>query len=179
MKQIFLDILIIFSIIPSIYGQKIALVDENSNGRFISTDFLPIYKSGNRATGSVSLGVAYNTAMQTIFCLNLRLENESNISISKGSALQLLTEEGESIVLHNTSDITEVDHTLIVSYGVQYNEVELADLDKVMNERIVKIKIETDNGIIERDITDNLFSQSVYKDFIVLKDYLEKQRDDD
>ncbi|MBP3716553.1 MAG: hypothetical protein IKP81_08125 [Paludibacteraceae bacterium] len=178
MKSYITTILLFFTVAVSSYAQKIAVDEENENGVFIATDFLPTFWSNNSGNGSVSLGVAYNTAMQTLFCLNLKLENAPGFEIKKGSALQLITNEGEIIVLHNTSDIQAVDKKIIVSYGVQYNEKELADLDKIMNERIVKLKIETDKGIQEQEVANNLFSKSVYSCYIVLKDYLEKYRND-
>ncbi len=178
MKQVILNILIFFALAPSLFAQGIAVDEGDLNGRFITTEFLPFYMQKNGSAGSLSLGVAYNTSMQTLFCLNLKLEDESNIRINKGSSLQLITNEGEIVVLHNTSDITTTGNSTIVSYGVQYNERELADLDMIMNERIVKIKIETEKGILEKEVTGNLFSKSVYSCFIVLKNYLEKQKDE-
>lgn len=181
MRQFIFNILILFSVASSAFAQKIAIDEENAYGKFIATDFMPIYNADNGTTGSLSLGVAYNSAMQTLFCLNLKVSKEQNIKISKGSALQVITNEGEIIVLHNTSDIADadpIDNSVIVSYGVQYNEIELASLDKIMNERIVKIKIETDNGILTKDITNNMFSKSVYSCFIILKNYLERIKDE-
>ena len=177
MKSYIITILLFFAITPS-FAQKIAIDEENENGKFIATEFLPTFWSTQSGNGSVSLGVAYNTAMQTLFCLNLKLENTPNFEIKKGSALQLITNEGEIIVLHNTSDIQAIDKNIIVSYGVQYNEKELADLDKIMNERIVKLKIETSKGIQEQEINSNMFSKSVYSCFVVLKDYHEKYKND-
>ena len=159
MKSYITTILLFFTVAVSSYAQKIAVDEENENGVFIATDFLPTFWSNNSGNGSVSLGVAYNTAMQTLFCLNLKLENAPGFEIKKGSALQLITNEGEIIVLHNTSDIQAVDKKIIVSYGVQYNE-------------------ETDKGIQEQEVANNLFSKSVYSCYIVLKDYLEKYRND-
>lgn len=178
MKSYILTILLFFTLLQPSFAQKIAIDEETENGIFITTDFLPIFWSTKSGNGSVSLGVAYNTAMQTLFCLNLKLEEVPNFEIKKGSALQLITNEGEIIVLHNTSDIQAIDKNIIVSYGVQYNDKELADLDKIMNERIVKLKIETSNGVQEQEINNNMFSKSVYSCFIVLKNYLEKYKND-
>lgn len=178
MKSYIITILLFFSFLHQATAQKIAIDEANENGMFVTTDFQPVFWSTKSGNGSVSLGVAYNTAMQTLFCLNLKLDQTPDLVLRKGSALQLITSEGEIIVLHNTSDIQAVDKNIIVSYGVQYNDKELADLDKIMNERIVKIKIETDKGVQEQEIKNNLFSKSVYSCFIILKNHLEQNKND-
>lgn len=179
MKQTILYIFALLVLVPSSLAQEIAIDEENANGKFVATNFLPVYQGENGTAVELSLGVAYNTAMQTLFCLNLKVLNEQNLHISKGSALQLVTKDGQIIVLHNTSDIESSNSTansIIVSYGVQYNEVELANLDQIMNERITKIKIETDNGILVKDVINNRFSKSVYSCFLILKKHLESIR---
>lgn len=180
MKHTFALIIIFLESILCLSAQTILTDEETENGYFISTTMQDVYNE-NGKNGSISLGVAYNEAMQTFFSLNLQLSNEEKVSIKAGNTLQLITFDGEIILLRNTLNMTPDKYinegrSVIISYGVQYNEQELADLDHIMNEHIVKIKIETDNGIIEHNIENNEFSKSVYQCFSVLKKHLESKK---
>ena len=181
MKRI-LFIYILMMYVLCVDSQTIAKDETTANGRFITTTFMPAYDDhGHR--GNVSLGIAYNQSMQTFFSLNLQLENEGDLAIDKGNTLQLITIDGNIILLRNSQnkssdsyESTTNAHCVSIAYGVQYNEKELANLDEIMNERIVKIKVETNNGIIEREISDNNFSKSIYSCFQILKKHLEDLR---
>lgn len=180
MKRLANSILLILLFVNSITAQDITTTDNYKGGYFISTTMLDVYQMEDK-TGRVSLGVAYNEALQSFFSLNLELTNEGNNDFREGNVLQLITSEGEIIILHNSCTLTSEQYTnggksIIISYGVQYNEKELVNLDKIMNEYITKIKIETDNGIIERNIENNRFSISIYKCFTALKKHLESMK---
>ena len=180
MRRILLAIFFCAYVCNAIVAQEI-LNDETLDGNhFVTTSMLPVYSEGDK-TGRVSLGVAYNESLQAFFSLNLELTNETKCNIREGNTLQLITFDGEIILLKNTLTMTldkyiNSGKSVIISYGVQYNEKELADLDQIMNENITKLRIETDNGIIERKIKDNEFSKAIYNCFVVLKDNLENKR---
>ena len=179
MRHIF-NILIVTLLTLPLKAQTIAADENTPDGHFITTTMQPVYTTNSGSRGQISLGVAFNKAMNTFFSLNLKMENEIQNSIEKGSTLQLITNTGEVILLRNAAYTAQSEKNagdsgaVTISYGVQYNEKELADLDKIMNERIVKIKVETSKGIIEREIKDNLFARSVHNCYLVLKKHLEE-----
>lgn len=179
MKRLFFCILFVFPFLA--ISQNIVEDKLTSDGHFITTSYLPIYTATNGKSGNISLGVAYNESMHTFFSLNLQMVNEEDLSIPQGASLQLLSNEGRTILLRNAIFVddkqTQLNNNIItISYGLQYNEKELANLDEIMNERIIKIRVETKNGIIEKNIDDNNFSIAVHDCFETLRIHLESMK---
>lgn len=175
MKRLLLIYIFIGFAINNIFAQTIILDESSEAGTIVTTSALPVYHEANE-NGKISLGIAYNKAMQTFFSLNLHIDNSQEIIVKKGNVIQLIAQSGEVFVLYNTETSLSESNHITISYAVQYNEKELADLDRIMNERIIKVRIETADDIFERNIENNSFSRAVYNCFSVLKNHLEKKR---
>jgi len=179
MKRLY--ILITFTLFISLmgYSQKITYDKTDEEGsRVILTSEESIY-TGWTNSAALNMGVVTygkNNA-DSLLVIFLTL-NEGILQFEKGRKLLLKCQNGDIIELQNTREIGAGDYkSNVTSSGTspQYSVTE-EQIQKIIDGNIVKIRIETNTGELDRDIKKNKFSKAVANDYPFLKERLKKQK---
>ncbi|MBR6118429.1 MAG: hypothetical protein IKQ11_06210 [Paludibacteraceae bacterium] len=103
--------------------------------------------------------------------------NEGIFEIEKGSKLLLKLENDEVIELEAFEDVLK-DAFMIRSGSVQPQYlIPMESLSKLTTGNVVKIRIETSNGIIDRKIKGNKFSKGVLESVTLINKAFQKKKD--
>lgn len=183
MKRLYILITFMFLISLMGYSQKIIYDKTDEQGsRIILTSDEDIYTGWTHAAALSMAVVTYgkNNA-ELLFYIDLTL-NEGIFQFAKGRKLLLKCQNGDIIELQNTKEIGAGDYKFnVTSSGTYYYtspnySVTEEQIQKIIDDNIVKIRIETDTGELDRDIKKNNFSKAVANDYQFLKERLKEQK---
>ena len=103
-----------------------------------------------------------------MYCITLTL-NEGQMTIAKGRKLLLKFKDESVMELENVREIELIDnkleHSRTTSYYLVYPQYVVTEeqLDKIMNNEVIKLRIENNVEFLDRTIKKNRFSQGIKK----------------
>lgn len=179
MKKILFSLLFLSISILNVKAVKIESDVVNSDGTrtIFATPFNIYTGMTNAAAAQVSvMEVDFNGERIPNYFIKLFL-NEGDFEIKKGSKLLIKLENNEVIELEAFYDIVK-DLKMLRSGSVEpsYN-ISKADLSKLSTGKAVKIRIETEAGVIDRQIKGNKFSKGALESATIITKALKDKKD--
>ena len=163
MKKFFGSIALLVASVSLANAQTIAVdkAEEDGSRYIVTTDS----RLGNLGDLGLKASVVNG---KTDYFLNLTLTGNSVIEISKGRKLLLKLKNGEILMLENTADVKADDNKAIAGttnstfYYVSLSyKVSEADLKKIANGEVTKVRIDRNYGYRDVEIANNNFSSKV------------------
>jgi len=179
MKKAIITIIMCLTFSFVILAQSIVVDKTDSNGirTIISSDFniyTTLYTGGSAC-------LMYNDSIGYFLSLTL---NEGYIpQIETGRKLLLKFENEEILELENKSNISSYDYTFYCNqFGTRYNihpiyYLSNGDITKIINNNVIKIRIETDLEELDKKIKKGKLSKGLSKSLKIIKERLSIKKD--
>lgn len=169
MKSLFLALLLLLS------ATSHAQTTKNNNVFSETSSYRNIYTLWLSAAAASMSCTKYDN---TYYTINLTL-NEDRYTFESGKLLLLKLSNGQVITLRNIKTIGPNDYTYIETefghniYTYPVYAVTEKQIQQIINGKVVKIRIETDNGYLDRTIKRNKFSKVITQSYNSLQEKLE------
>lgn len=175
MKKTFFILIVAITWVMNVSAQ-IAVNKVNDNGsHIIITDEKNLYRGAWHGVANWHIGYIITKDSLEIYSFEMLL-NEGEICIDKGRKMLFKSESGKIFTLENTKEIRPIDYEY-TRYGVftypSYTVTE-EDIKNLINEKIVKVRIETNTGYIDKDLKPKKFKQNLEEMYNALKEAKQK-----
>lgn len=152
--------------------------------RVIISDDEKMYKKiSGYAMFNLSLSLSETNEDLRLWRLNLSLY-EGDMTIAKGRLLLIKFKDGSVMELKNKSEIGPLDYkTRYIGGGITYHyvcpsyDVSRKNLEKLLKEKVVKVRIENDFSYIDRKIMSKDFQININRLYDQVEESLSKSND--
>ena len=165
MKKSFMLLFLAFISITSAYAQINKDKVEEDGSRVILSDSKNLYRKMASAAGFY-LAYVLDAQGNEEWSLEVKL-NEGKSQIAVGRKLLIKSDDGSVMELQNSKEIGPADYTYNVTrYGTDYYVrpsyiLTEAQLKTLINSKVIKIRIETDSDMFDREIKSAKFQKNL------------------
>lgn len=184
MKRIFLLLLLIHGVL-AVNAQMLSVDKvENDGSRILISNEYSIYsKMGLTTTyfAKFRLG-CISTQDSILYQINLNI-SEGKLQIEEGRKILFKFDDGSIMELSNIKRIGPTDYTYSVSqYGTTYYvhptySITEKQIQQIINGNVVKVRIEHDLDVVDKEIKKNKFSKHLKEAFNNISKALQKNKD--